>query len=179
MLKKSIEECQEKHKKHSDTIATLSCKLAKAMNEERDKILDLEKVINNLESDNCRLADELKNLKLKVKPSKRSHADETLGLTKGETKGGSPRIVELEQKEKRLKEKHKRLRDKQRKIRELSKQNRESRLCVVCQERRKSHVLTPCWHFALCARCSKEVDDCPMCRQKIHKRQRVFEVEVG
>jgi len=47
--------------------------------------------------------------------------------------------------------------------------------CVVCCERRCSHVLIPCGHLCLCGSCVESVTTvCPICRCRIKKRQRVF-----
>lgn len=54
----------------------------------------------------------------------------------------------------------------------------EELLCVVCLNNKKSIILRPCNHLCLCEECSasKEhsIKECPVCRKKIEKRERVF-----
>ena len=44
----------------------------------------------------------------------------------------------------------------------------DSRLCVICMERPKTHMLSPCGHKCLCEVCSQDLmarrNPCPMCR---------------
>ena len=49
-------------------------------------------------------------------------------------------------------------------------------LCCVCMDSPRGVVLIPCGHLVLCLRCAEngKITECPMCRQKIEKRQRVF-----
>jgi len=55
-------------------------------------------------------------------------------------------------------------------------QQKEQRLCVICQEREKSVVLLPCRHLCLCETCSSHDDlgQCPLCRRPIAHRISVF-----
>jgi hypothetical protein len=47
--------------------------------------------------------------------------------------------------------------------------------CAVCQEHAKEILLEPCNHVCLCDSCSEKVkDECPLCRQKIRSRKKVF-----
>ena len=40
--------------------------------------------------------------------------------------------------------------------------------CVICLEERKSHVIVPCGHRCVCAKCADIIkDQCPMCKQSI------------
>ena len=50
----------------------------------------------------------------------------------------------------------------------------DSTLCVVCLSAPKDTVLVPCGHFCSCNSCSGALTACPMCRQQIQYRQRVF-----
>ena len=51
--------------------------------------------------------------------------------------------------------------------------------CVVCFDGAKTHVLIPCGHRCLCARCAKRYDAggsaCPVCRQAVKHVQRVWD----
>ena len=40
----------------------------------------------------------------------------------------------------------------------------DATLCVVCLERRRSHVAIPCGHLALCGTCAARLTACPCCR---------------
>jgi len=51
--------------------------------------------------------------------------------------------------------------------------------CVVCRERKKCILVTPCNHKALCSVCAitilAEKHPCPLCRKKIGDVRRVFD----
>lgn len=55
-------------------------------------------------------------------------------------------------------------------------QQREQRLCVVCQENEKSVVFLPCRHMCVCADCADhhKVKTCPLCRHAIETRFSVY-----
>jgi hypothetical protein len=38
----------------------------------------------------------------------------------------------------------------------------------VCMDRERDAILTPCYHFGLCADCASRVNRCPPCRTQIH-----------
>ena len=61
-------------------------------------------------------------------------------------------------------------------IRDQIDQQKEQRLCVVCQEFEKSVVLLPCRHMCLCEGCSNnaQVQFCPLCRRPIAHRISVY-----
>ena len=61
-------------------------------------------------------------------------------------------------------------------IRDQIDQQKEQRLCVVCQEHEKSVVLLPCRHMCLCEGCSNnaQVQFCPLCRRPIAHRISVY-----
>ncbi|CAD7965186.1 unnamed protein product [Amoebophrya sp. A25] len=46
----------------------------------------------------------------------------------------------------------------------------EQSLCCVCFEADRSVLLRPCSHLALCEKCSKKVETCPICRSRITSR---------
>eukprot|EP00484_Ammonia_sp_Unknown_P028865 CAMPEP_0197048018 /NCGR_PEP_ID=MMETSP1384-20130603/23428_1 /TAXON_ID=29189 /ORGANISM="Ammonia sp." /LENGTH=411 /DNA_ID=CAMNT_0042480061 /DNA_START=412 /DNA_END=1647 /DNA_ORIENTATION=- len=57
-----------------------------------------------------------------------------------------------------------------------------SEFCVVCNERKKDHILIPCGHVCVCGECKKLCEDehdkqgrvCPICRSKIDKIFKAF-----
>ena len=55
-------------------------------------------------------------------------------------------------------------------------QQKEQRLCIICQEKEKSVVLLPCRHLCLCDDCASHEDlqQCPLCRKPIAHRISVF-----
>ena len=60
---------------------------------------------------------------------------------------------------------------------ELEKE-RDSQLCIVCQDNKKCVILLPCRHLCLCKKCKFAILDrdnaCPVCRQDIHETLNVF-----
>lgn len=46
--------------------------------------------------------------------------------------------------------------------------------CCVCYARRRDHVLRPCFHVCVCGACAQRVTRCPLCRESISHRDRVF-----
>ena len=61
-------------------------------------------------------------------------------------------------------------------IKEALGQQKEQRLCVVCQASEKSVVLLPCRHMCLCDVCSthEQLTHCPLCRRPIAHRISVY-----
>lgn len=57
-------------------------------------------------------------------------------------------------------------------------EERESRLCVVCQDEHKCIILLPCRHLCLCDVCSIAIvrrrGGCPVCRQHVRETMKVF-----
>lgn len=53
---------------------------------------------------------------------------------------------------------------------------KEQRMCVVCQEHEKSVVLLPCRHLCVCDTCSTHdlLKVCPLCREPIAHKISVF-----
>ena len=51
---------------------------------------------------------------------------------------------------------------------------KEERLCVVCWDREKSHILIPCGHLCVCEADSRGIRACPLCRAKVSSAHRVF-----
>merc|ERR1719461_1538574 len=46
--------------------------------------------------------------------------------------------------------------------------------CVVCMEKKKTHCLNPCGHFAYCGDCAKKLDHCAIYRKKIVSAIKIF-----
>ncbi|KAG0726126.1 E3 ubiquitin-protein ligase RNF26 [Chionoecetes opilio] len=57
-------------------------------------------------------------------------------------------------------------------------EERESRLCVVCQDEAKCVILLPCRHLCLCDACTLAItrrrEGCPVCRQQIRQTIKVY-----
>jgi hypothetical protein len=57
-----------------------------------------------------------------------------------------------------------------------------TRVCIVCFRRRRHTIILPCGHNILCSVCSKQLVkstdkcelNCPVCKNKVYKIQRVF-----
>lgn len=65
-------------------------------------------------------------------------------------------------------EKEKEAAEKQKKAAEKDKEELVERLnCCVCYERRRSTLLLPCRHLALCGTCAFGLRKCPICRQPV------------
>lgn len=46
--------------------------------------------------------------------------------------------------------------------------------CVICMAEPLEVAAEPCGHMAMCRSCAEMVDECPMCREKITRRMRVY-----
>lgn len=46
--------------------------------------------------------------------------------------------------------------------------------CVVCLDNKPDIVFLPCGHVCTCAQCCSQLDDCPMCRQNISQKFRLY-----
>jgi len=57
-----------------------------------------------------------------------------------------------------------------------SRNNGEDNLCVICKDKITDIVLVPCGHFGFCDDCAVELRQCPICRVKITRRQKLFVV---
>lgn len=57
-------------------------------------------------------------------------------------------------------------------------QEQESKLCVVCQDRRKCVIILPCRHLCLCMECCtvvrSELGTCPVCRQVVRRTLKIY-----
>lgn len=50
----------------------------------------------------------------------------------------------------------------------------EEKLCKICMAKNISVVLIPCGHLVACKECAEAVNECPLCRANIMKRQEIF-----
>ena len=60
---------------------------------------------------------------------------------------------------------------------ELERENkrlREERTCKICLDATADMLFDPCGHLSTCARCSSSLTECPMCRNMICKKIKVF-----
>ena len=46
--------------------------------------------------------------------------------------------------------------------------------CKICMDRDKSVYFYPCGHVVMCSDCAKSIQECPICRKKIRKKQPVY-----
>uniref|UniRef100_A0A914HHY2 RING-type domain-containing protein n=1 Tax=Globodera rostochiensis TaxID=31243 RepID=A0A914HHY2_GLORO len=46
--------------------------------------------------------------------------------------------------------------------------------CVVCFDKKIDFVFIPCWHACVCEECAENIGICPMCRQIISHKQRIY-----
>jgi hypothetical protein len=55
----------------------------------------------------------------------------------------------------------------------------EETMCVVCFDAPKDHIIVPCGHQCVCARCAEQLTKtrtptCPVCREPIIQTMKVF-----
>lgn len=78
-------------------------------------------------------------------------------------------ILTLEEKKKKLAD------DKDKdKSKDESKTEIEDNDCKICFEKRIDIVLTPCGHVVVCDGCSKDLKNCPVCRNNVVKAVKMF-----
>lgn len=46
--------------------------------------------------------------------------------------------------------------------------------CVICHDTKKDTVLIPCRHLCVCEKCSRNIEFCPMCRNKFDELMTVY-----
>ena len=49
----------------------------------------------------------------------------------------------------------------------------EEKQCAVCMDKEKDVALDPCGH-RVCAECAPSLNECPMCKQNIDRRMRLY-----
>ena len=50
----------------------------------------------------------------------------------------------------------------------------EQKLCVICLDKERDMVLTPCFHLCVCTECSVPLTSCPLCRNVIVTKNKVY-----
>ena len=51
---------------------------------------------------------------------------------------------------------------------------RDKSICVICLDNTREMVLKPCNHYCLCSSCSKGLRECPLCKKKIQRTEKIF-----
>ena len=51
---------------------------------------------------------------------------------------------------------------------------RDKSLCVVCLDKTREMNLKPCNHCCLCSSCSRRLRECPVCKERIIKAEKVY-----
>lgn len=46
--------------------------------------------------------------------------------------------------------------------------------CAICMKEKRNVVFLPCRHCVTCTKCSKLVEECPICREKISQSMNIF-----
>ena len=59
-------------------------------------------------------------------------------------------------------------------IEETTPRSKEQKLCVVCLDKERVMVLTPCFHLCVCTECSVPLTSCPLCRNAIVTKNKVY-----
>ena len=59
-------------------------------------------------------------------------------------------------------------------VNKLNNEIEDATICKVCMENPLDTLITPCNHLCICKDCSKRVKNCPICRQLIKKKIRVY-----
>lgn len=62
-------------------------------------------------------------------------------------------------------------------VEELQRENenlREKQQCKICMERDVEVIFYPCKHFVCCAMCGSAITSCPICRNPIQSRDKVY-----
>jgi hypothetical protein len=54
------------------------------------------------------------------------------------------------------------------------KVDRHETLCIICLRNQKNCVFLPCGHLYTCMKCSKDLITCPICREVVKQKVRVF-----
>ena len=52
--------------------------------------------------------------------------------------------------------------------------SKEQKLCVICLDKERVMVLTPCFHLCVCIECSVPLTSCPLCRNVIVTKNKVY-----
>ncbi|XP_072043914.1 uncharacterized protein [Amphiura filiformis] len=60
------------------------------------------------------------------------------------------------------------------KYKEENERLKDSQLCKICMDEEMQVLFMPCNHFATCDECGKILDKCPICREDIQNKIRVY-----
>jgi len=120
------------------------------------------------------LIEEIKGLKTKVSllQNELAQVSQARSHMEGQRLETVESIVELESLSSRLKS------SLQRVMKEIATRESEEdskRLCIICVDRDRSIVFTPCGHFCCCVECSGSFDECPICRGQIQHKQKLYQ----
>ncbi len=56
----------------------------------------------------------------------------------------------------------------------IEKSDSNTTACVICLDQVKNMTFIPCGHVATCESCSAHVELCPICRQPITNKQKLY-----
>mmetsp|Transcript_22280 Transcript_22280/g.41418 ORF Transcript_22280/g.41418 Transcript_22280/m.41418 type:complete len:335 (-) Transcript_22280:1926-2930(-) len=153
--------------------------LRKQLDQEHKNRLSLENKVAALQAHITELRTENATLHMHQEELQESNSSLTdqLDVFKGNNMDSLQTVVDCENMEARLKQSLSAVDKRKSRLmaQEIDKE-KESRLCVICQEGEKSVVLFPCRHMCLCESCSQHDDlqQCPLCRRPIVQRISVY-----
>jgi hypothetical protein len=64
--------------------------------------------------------------------------------------------------------------EKQKELEEELEKEIQSKTCIVCEDKKINCVLIPCGHQTLCDGCASQLNQCPICRQKVNQIVKTF-----
>ena len=53
-------------------------------------------------------------------------------------------------------------------------QEMDKSLCIICLDAPREIILKPCKHYCLCSRCLDQLRDCPICKHRIQKTEKIY-----
>ena len=53
---------------------------------------------------------------------------------------------------------------------------RDGQECCICLSKRRTHAISPCFHYCVCEGCVSQIEKCPLCRVVISSVHRIFAV---
>jgi len=59
-------------------------------------------------------------------------------------------------------------------LKDQLQQLQEQKLCKICMDAEINTVFLPCGHMVACLTCTKDIKQCPVCRQEISQTVRTF-----
>ena len=51
---------------------------------------------------------------------------------------------------------------------------KEIPMCIICIEQERQIIFKPCNHIACCSTCSKNLQECPICRKQITSKKTAY-----